>query len=151
VVLNPSSVTLRQLDGTEPELVKFVCRDYRQPWTEYIEEAIQGHVPSLLADGYQALGAWIDERLVGVTIYKPSMPSWRVALIAVVDGFHRRGVGTAMKTSVLRTAQAAGAAEVVSYVAFANDSMINLNVSLGAEIRQDPEEFNQLICLIRLQ
>jgi hypothetical protein len=40
VALNPSSVTLRQLDGTEPELVKFACRDYRQPWTEYIE----GHV-----------------------------------------------------------------------------------------------------------
>jgi GNAT superfamily N-acetyltransferase len=151
VALNPSSVTLRPLDGTELELVKFACRDYRQPWTEYIEEAIRGQIPWLLADGYQAVGAWFDEQLVGVTIYKPSMPSWRVALVAVADGFHRRGIATAMKTSVLRTAQVMGATDVVSYVAFANDAMINVNTSLGAEIRQDPEEFNQVICLIRLR
>jgi hypothetical protein len=44
-----------------------------------------------------------------------------------------------------------GATDVVSYVAFANDAMINVNTSLGAEIRQDPEEFNQVICLIRLR
>jgi hypothetical protein len=43
------------------------------------------------------------------------MPSWRVALVAVADGFHRRGIATAMKTSVLRTAQVMGATDVVFY------------------------------------
>lgn len=151
MALNSRRPELRELDGTEPALHHFACRDYRQPWTEYIEEAIRSNVAYLVRSGYVAIGAWIESRLVGVAIYKPAPQTWRIALMATADGFNRQGIALALKTSVLARAQTAGAFEVVSYVAFANDPMINLNTKLGAEIRQDPEEFNQLICLIRLK
>ena len=61
-------------------------------------------------------------------------------------------LGRLLKTSLLGIAQKAGAAAVQSIIAFDNDAMIELNVSLGAELVRDPRApRSYLIAAIKLR
>lgn len=137
--------------GDRPALARFSCRGYGEPWADVIEEMIRSHLADALAtDGLAALGLWHDDRLCALVAWRTDDASqlYRVALLAVQNGYRRRGFGRRLKEEVLIAARQAGARAVVSVVHWDNEPMIELNVALGANVERIDGDSDHCLCVI---
>jgi len=119
-----------------------------------LEETIQERLADELALGAAtAVGLWHKGQLCGVAAWKLQdgpPPVCVCALVAVQEGFQRRGFGRRLKNEVVEQARAAGAVAVRSIVHWDNDPMIQLNVSLGASVETLRGGPDYCVCVIPL-
>jgi GNAT superfamily N-acetyltransferase len=146
---------LRELTSRDAvALAAFSCHQYRAPWSDEIEAMVRTALAAELeAGGVEALGLWSGAVLVGVVAWRidSSVPGrCRCLLLAVRRGQLRRGLGRRLKEAVLDRARACGAAVVLSEVHWDNDAMIELNVSLGANVERIAGDPDHVLCVIPL-
>lgn len=114
----------------------FSCRDFKAPWTEVIQDMIQGPLADLVAAGHDGTyGLLSDGVLLAVgawTLDDSAPPVCRSEVIAVSNvGRRRKGYGRRLKGEEINAARAAGAGSVVSQVHWGNEIM-----ALPARVQQ---------------
>ena len=124
------NVGLRRLDVEDLDAVEEIERtSYRTPWSQAM------FVAELRKPGSLAIGAFADEELVGYAFVSRYVDAWHVMNVAVVDGYRRRGVASAL---LERLFEVTGADQQRGYtleVRVSNTDAIRLYERLGFERR----------------
>jgi ribosomal protein S18 acetylase RimI-like enzyme len=135
----------------EPALSTFTCLNYKEPWTELVQNMIRDHLAVNLAIGaVSAVGAWVDHDLRGVAAWRYEGDICHSVVLGVRVGQRRRGIGSLLKEAVLTEARTAGATALVSQVHWDNEAMIELNASFGANIVRIAGDTEYCRCVISL-
>lgn len=132
-------------------LSRFTCRDFREPWSDLVEELISTRLADALDGGdIEGIGLWVGGTLCGVTAWAidGSTAICDNIVLAVRTGYQRRGHGRTLKQAVIDRAREAGAEAVVSYVHFDNDPMIHINAELGANVEAIAGDPDHRYCVI---
>lgn len=134
-----------------PALEAFSCGGgHREPWGDVVEELIRENVAYELGMGrVWVLGRWSGSQLVGVAVWADADTDhtvWNLSVVAVQNGYQRRGHGRAMKAEVLRRAGEEGVRAIVSTVHADNEAMWKINTALGAQsTRLDRDHFRVVV------
>lgn len=124
--------------GDAAELATFACNTLRAPWTLAAQFAINENLVFSLEHGNaEGVGLWERSTLLGLaawSVHPDDSIIWRCHTVAVRNGRKRHGLGRRLKIEVLDRARRAGARRVESNVHKSNDPMLDLNLSLGANL-----------------
>lgn len=151
----PAGISIGQVtSGHAAELKTFNCRIFKQPWTNLVEEAVQNFLaPELAAQSASAIGVWDNGTLCAVAAWRVdegAPPICHSLVVAVRNGYLRRGHGRRVKEALVAEARNAGASAVVSEVHWDNQAMIELNASLGANVERIAGDLEYCRCIIPL-
>lgn len=142
----------RRLNASDRTLLEtFTCRDFREPWTDIVQEVIRTNLPDELErDTIAALGAFEGSALAGVIVWKQADENRiiRSAICAVAHGHQRHGIGLALKQALLVIARDEGAIAVASQVHTENDAMLAINMKLSARLVRDPADPDYWNCIL---
>lgn len=99
------------------------------------------------------MGLYDESNLVAVAAFKVrplggSIVDCFCSVLAVQDGFRRRGCGLELKAAVISVAKRANAFAVISCVASMNVAMLELNRRLGARSEPHPSEDGFPTCIV---
>jgi hypothetical protein len=138
-----------------PLLAALPVRRLGQPHSRLVAEGIAGITPHLGAD-FEGVGLFDCGDLRAIAIWRPNPPlygdhppTWELSYLATHSSFPHRGYARRAKIEVLRRAQRAGIAEVISHVHRDNGWMLSLNDSIGGERRWvEGEEFVLVVCQV---
>jgi len=155
VTAGAGGVTIEPLTGNDAAaLSTFPCRQFREPWTDLVEEMVQSHLAEALRRGdVEGAGLWVQGILCGVAAWTIEGDDPRLChshLLAVRTGHVRRGYGRLLKLTLIERARYAGAVAVVSTVAWDNRAMIELNASLGGSVERIAGDRTFCRCVIPL-
>lgn len=158
--------TIRPLAPQDrPSLEAFACAVFDQPWTMQAEDMVH-LLPDWLESGRgQVIGVFEEERLVAVGAWRiENDPEWnridgaiwRSEVIAVQNGFKKRGYARLVKQQMLVEARRGGVVAITSVVHYKNAAMRGLNEKLGGTTRpamrsafRRDEEFGWCIIPVR--
>jgi GNAT superfamily N-acetyltransferase len=151
----PPDVCIRDLTVEDrAALESFDCRDFREPWTNEIEETIRERLVGSVASGdLTAIGLFTGDRLHGIAVWRIDRgdpPVCHSILVALQMGSYRKGYGRRLKEVVVERARCAGAAAVISVVHMKNERMLDLNARFGAAIEPDEADPRYRRCIIPL-
>ena len=147
---------IRPLDpeADRRQLAPFSCRDFRYPWTDVIEEMVQGQLAASIERGdVSGLCLCVQDRICAVTAYVIDDDNGicHSELLAVKIGYMRHGFALQLKREVIARSRLRGVRAVISVVHFDNDPMIELNAKLGANIERIPGDTDYVRCIIPLR
>lgn len=154
-------VRLIDPDRDEGRLASFQCARIGEPWAAEVEEAIRDPLALAIRRGRSTgLGCFDGDALVGVaSLTTASLPDMTTigysSIIATAVSHRRLGIARALKLEVMDQARRRGYPYLESRVHESNSPMLELNRSLGADMRPLPPDASwrrseHISCMIKL-
>lgn len=137
-------VRLLDADRDEAALRSFQCALISEPWARSVQDAIQNDVADAVRRGRSTGFVCVDGgQLVGVgtlvDAIAADMSRIGYSSVLATSVTHRRqGVARALKLAVMEAARSRGYRFLESQVHEQNRAMLDLNRSLGADMRHQP-------------